>query len=73
MIFLDFLATHQLAYRGNAFKYEDEEGNERFLSLFNYTVKKDQRFRAIIKAISQNATYTIPDMQNEFIAAMSSI
>ena len=48
-------------------------GNELFLSLFNYAVKTDLRLRAIIKTISQNATYTSHDMQNEVIAAMSSV
>ena len=43
------------------------------LSLFNYTVEKDQRLRAIIKTIPRNATYTSPDVQNELIAAMSSV
>ena len=43
-----------------------------FFSLFNYTFKKDQRLRAIVKTVPQNAMYTSHDMQNE-IAAMSSV
>ena len=69
------MATHQLAFRGkiDAFESKDERGNGLFLSLFNYTVEKDQRLRAIIKTIPRNATYTNPDMQNELIDAMSSV
>ena len=44
-----------------------------FLSLFNYTVEKVQRLRAVIKNIPRNAMYTSSDMQNELIAAMSSV
>ena len=68
-------ATHRLACRGeiDAFESKDERGNELFLGPFNYTVEKDQRLRAIIKIIPRNATYTSPDMQNELIAAMSSV
>ena len=55
------------------FESKDEEGNGLFLSLFDYTVEKDQRLRAFIETIPQNATYTSPNMQNELIAAMSSV
>ena len=70
-----FLATHQLAFRGkiDAFESEDEGGNGLFLSLFNHTLEKDQRLRAIIKTIPRNATYASPDTQNELIVAMCSI
>ena len=36
-------------------------------------LKKKQCLRAIIKTILQNTTYINPDMQNELIAAMSSV
>ena len=69
------MATHQLSFRGkiDAFESEDEKEMDFFLSLCNYTVEKDQRLRAIIKTIPQNATYTSPGMQNKLIAAMSSV
>ena len=72
---IDFLAPHHFTFRGiiDVFESEDEGGNGLFLSLFNYTVEKDESFRAIIKTISRNATYTRPDMQNELIAAISSL
>ena len=41
--------------------------------MFNYTIEKDQRLRVITKTILRNATYASPDMQNELIAAMSSV
>ena len=51
-----FLATHQLAFRGktDAFESEDEGRNGLFLSLFNYTVEKDQRLQKIIKTSSSD-------------------
>ena len=54
-------------------KAKTKGGNSLFLSLFDYTVEKGQRLRAIIKTISRNATYTSPKMQNRRIAAMSSV
>ena len=64
-----------MAFRGkiDAFESKDEGENGLFLSLPNYTNEKHQRLRAIIKTIPQNVTYTSPDMQNELIAAMSSV
>ena len=69
-----FLATHQLAFKGKIDTFESKEGrgNGLFFSLFNYTVKKDQHLRVIIKTIPQSVSYTSPDMQNQPIAAMSS-
>ena len=57
-----FLATHQLAFGGKieVIAIEDEGGNGLFLGLFNYTLEKDQRLRAIIKYIRRNARYTTP-------------
>ena len=57
----------------NAFESESKRGNGLFLSFFNYTVGKDQRFSAIIKTILRNATYTSLDMQNKLLAAISSV
>ena len=69
------MATHQLAFRGkiDAFESKDKRGNGLFFSLFNYTVEKDHRLRAIIKTIPRNATYISHDMQNELIATMTSV
>ena len=63
------------AFRGkiNLFQREDKWGDGLFLTLFDYTVEKDQRLHAIIKTIPQNATYTSHDMQNKLIAVMSSV
>ena len=70
-----FLAAHQLAFRGkiDAFGSEDEGVNELFLNLRDYAAEKGQPLRAIFKTISRNVTYTSPNKQNEFIAAMSSV
>ena len=64
-----------MTFRGksDAFESEDEWAIGLFLSLFNYTVGKNQRLREIIKTIPPNSTYTSPDMQNKLIAAMSSV
>ena len=64
-----------MAFKGktDAFESKDEAGNGLFLSLFNYTLEKDQRLRAIIKTISGNARAISPDMQNELTAAMNSV
>ena len=69
------MATRQLAFRGkiDAFESEHEGENGLFKSLFNYIVEKDQRLRAIIKAIPRNAKYTSLDTQNELITAINSI
>ena len=72
---VDFLADHQLTFRGkiHAFESEVEGGNGLFSSLFNYVVEKDQCLPEIIKSIPRNATYTRSDLQNELIVAISSI
>ena len=70
-----FLATHQLAFRGkiDTWESEDEGGKGLFSSLFSCNVRKDLRLLTIIKTIPRNAIYASPDMQNELIAAMSSV
>ena len=69
------MATHQLRLRGkiDAFESEHKGENGLYLSLFYYTVEKDQHLRAIIKTISRNATYISLDTQNKLISAMSSV
>jgi hypothetical protein len=43
----------------------------KFLNLFAYTVKKDDKLRAILPSIPENAKYTSPEIQNEIIETMS--
>ena len=70
-----FLAIYQSAFRRkiDAFESEGKGRMGLLLSLFNYTVEKDQCLPAIIKTIPRNATYTSFHMQSELIAAMSSV
>jgi len=70
-----FLAIHQLAFRGrsDAFASTEKEGNGLFMSFLFYTMEKDERLRKVVDTIPGNATYTSADMQNELIAAMSSV
>ncbi|ROL48867.1 Zinc finger MYM-type protein 1 [Anabarilius grahami] len=70
-----FLAENQLPFRGSCDAFDDmaEDGSGLFLSLLNYTVKKDPTLSEIIKHIPRNARYTSPDLQNELISIMSNV
>ncbi|KAG9282357.1 zinc finger MYM-type protein 1-like [Astyanax mexicanus] len=70
-----FLAENQLPLRGNADAFDDmaEGGSGLFLSLLDYTIKKDSELAEIVKTIPRNATYTSPDIQNELISTLSNV
>lgn len=72
---VEFLATNQLPLRGklDAFGTMSEGGSGLFLSLFEYTLRKDTQLAKIIKTIPHNANYTSHDIQNQLIEAMSSV
>ncbi|KAM3877134.1 uncharacterized protein ACN63O_013827 [Diretmus argenteus] len=72
---LEFLVVNQLPLRGDnagfARMLEDDNSIGLFLSLFEYTMRKDAELTNITRTIPQNARYTSPRMQNEIIELMS--
>lgn len=63
-----FLSSNELAFRGNWDMVKKAEDGL-FTSLFEYTMKKDDRLKAAVQIIPKNATYTSPEIQNELISA----
>ena len=72
---IEFLATHELAFRGTveAFSSMEDGGSGLFLSLLNFTIKEDPRLTEIVKTVPRNGTYASHEIQNELIDVMSSI
>jgi len=72
---IEFLATHQLAFRGTveAFSSMKDGGSGLFLSLLNFFIKKDPQLTEIVKTVPRNATYASHEIQNELVDVMSSI
>lgn len=61
-----FLASNELAFRGNwDIDVKAEDGL--FQSLFDFSLKKDERLRKAAAIIPKNATYTSPLIQNTLI------
>lgn len=67
-----FLAENQLPLM-EVFENMSEGGSGLFLSLLDYTIKKDPELAEAVKTIPRNATYTCHDMQNEIINTLSSV
>lgn len=63
-----FLASNELAFRGN-WDMDALRENGLFLSMFEYTMRKDDKLRKSTSIIPQNAKYTSPEIQNELIAS----
>ncbi len=72
---IEFLVVNQLPLRGStdAFDSLTEDGSGLFLSLFEYTLRKDPELRSVMKTIPRNATYSSHEIQNDVIANMSSL
>ncbi|CAM4607110.1 unnamed protein product [Leuciscus chuanchicus] len=72
---VEFLVVNNLPLRGStdAFDSLTEGGSGLFLSLFEYTLRKDPEIRSVVQTIPRNATYTSHDIQNDVIANMSSL
>lgn len=70
-----FLVENQLPLRGKieAFDNMSEGGSGLFLSLLDYTIKKDPELADVVKSIPRNATYTCHEMQNELISTLSNV
>ncbi len=72
---IEFLVVNHLPLRGStdAFDSLTEDGSGLFLSLFEYTLRKDPELRSVMKTIPRNATYSSHEIQNDVIANMSSL
>ena len=72
---VQFLALHQLPLRGN-FDAFDDKGNVSsglFMSLLDFSIKKDSKLAEWVKTIPKNATYTSHEIQDELIAVMKEV
>lgn len=63
-----FLASNELAFRGN-WDMDALREDGLFQSMFEYTMRKDDKLRKSTSIIPQNAKYTSPEIQNELIAS----
>ncbi|KAG9283252.1 hypothetical protein AMEX_G2003 [Astyanax mexicanus] len=72
---VEFLAVNQLPFRGDhdAYSGMNEDGCGLFLSLFEFSLRKDAELARISKTIPRNATYTSHDIQNNLIDVMSAL
>ncbi|XP_041860486.1 uncharacterized protein LOC121652026 [Melanotaenia boesemani] len=72
---VEFLAVNQLPFRGDhdAFIGMNKDGCGLFLSLFEFSLRKDAELAKIAKTIPRNATYTSHDIQNDLIDVMSAL
>lgn len=72
---IEFLCANQLPLRGDqdAFSSLLDGGSGLFLSLFQYTLRKDTELRNVVKTIPRNATYTSHKIQNQVIEVMSTL
>ncbi|KAI2645227.1 Zinc finger MYM-type protein 1 [Labeo rohita] len=72
---IGFLVENQLPLRGklDAFDNMSEGGSGLFLSLLDYTIKKDPLLADAVKTLPRNATYTCHDIQNEIISLLSEV
>ncbi len=72
---IEFLCTNQLPLRGDqdAFSSLLDGGSGLFLSLFEYTLRKDPELRNVVKTIPHNATYTSHEIQNQVIEVATTL
>uniref|UniRef100_A0A671QMD9 DUF4371 domain-containing protein n=1 Tax=Sinocyclocheilus anshuiensis TaxID=1608454 RepID=A0A671QMD9_9TELE len=72
---VEFLVSNQLPLRGKieAFDHLDEGGSGLFMSLVEFSIRKDPQLAQIVKTIPKNAIYTSHEIQNKLSAVMSSL
>ena len=74
---LEFLVSNQLPLRGTSESFvsmlDADGGNGLFLSLLEFSIRKDSKLAEIVKSIPKNASYTSHDIQNQLLSAMSSV
>jgi hypothetical protein len=74
---VQFLVMNEMPFRGDReteaerVNPSDSFSSGKFLNLFAYTIKKDEKLRAIIPTLPENAKYTSPEIQNEVIEMMA--
>jgi len=74
---IQFLVMNEMSFRGDKESEAeisdptDRMSQGKFLNLFAYTAKKDEKLRSILPSIPENAKYTSPDIQNDIIAIMA--
>lgn len=72
---VEFLAVNQLPFRGDQdwFSKINNDGCGLFLSLFEFSLRKDAKLVKITKTIPNNVTYTSHDIQNDLIQLMNDL
>lgn len=71
---IGFLGENQLPLPGKLDAFDNmAEGGRVFLSLLDYTIKKDPLLADAVKKLPWNATYTSHDIQNELISLLSDV
>lgn len=74
---IQFLVVNEMSFRGDKESEaeisdpSDRLSQGKFLNLFAYTAKKDEKLRSILPTIPENAKYTSPEIQNEIIETMA--
>lgn len=74
---VQFLVMNEMSFRGDKESAAeigdptDRLSQGKFLNLFAYTIKKDEKLRLIIPTIPENAKYTSPEIQNEIVETMA--
>ena len=74
---IKFLAMNEMAFRGNnetmgeLQKPDDFLLGGKFQQLLLFTAEKDQKLKAAMMTIPENAKYTSPEIQNEIIEIMA--
>lgn len=74
---IKFLSTNELPLRGDQESCGAELDTDSvssaglFIKLFEYTLRKDEKLRDVMKSIPKNAKYTSPDIQNETISLLA--
>jgi len=74
---IKFLSTNELPLRGDqescgaVLDTDSVSSAGLFIKLFEYTLRKDDKLRDVIKSIPKNAKYTSPDIQNETISLLA--
>lgn len=67
-----FLTENELAFRGT-WDADSHMEEGLFISLFEYSIRKDEKLKSCVEIIPQNAKYTSPDIQNEIISIIASL
>lgn len=69
---IQLLAANRLPFQGS---YNKEKSVEEsiFMSIYNFTLQKDEKFAVCASQIPKNALYTSPEIQNEIIQVLAEL